>query len=120
MSDSVFIEKLLIRASHGVLEQERQEPQDFLLDISVTFDASIAGSSDHIVDTLDYGRLREIAQRILAGESRHLLEYLATKIAEEALAYPHAAEATVSIRKPGVYPDCVPGVSITRRKTSAA
>lgn len=120
MQDRVFIEGLLIRATHGVYEEERQEPQDFSLDISVSFDASVAGSSDDVADTLNYGRLREIAQRIFASEPRNLLEYLATKIAEEVLADPRAEEVTVRIKKPDIYADCVPGVSITRSKNPTA
>ena len=116
MSDRIFVEGLLVRALHGVHRHEHEEAQDFLLDMSAVFDISTAGTSDTISDTLDYDRLRDIALRAFAGASRHLLERLASQIAAEVLQDSRVVEITVTIRKPQVYPDCIPGISITRRQ----
>ena len=115
MSDRIFIEGLLLHGSHGLRARERRESQDFLVDISVAFDTVAAGASDKIKDTFDYGHLREVAKQVFAGTSCYLIERVASKIAAEILLDRRVAEVTVTIRKPHVYPDCVPGVSITRR-----
>ncbi len=115
MPDRIFIEGLLVRGSHGLHARERRESQEFLVDISVTIDAAAACASDTITDTVDYGRLREIATRVLAGDSCCLIERVASKMAAEVLLDRRVSETTITIRKPRVYPDCVPGISIARR-----
>jgi dihydroneopterin aldolase len=116
MSDRIFVEGLLIRAIHGDTPVERTEPQDFLVDISIAFDASVSGVSDKLRDTVDYGQLRDVAKRVFAGAPCNLLEHLASLIAAEVLGDARIVEATITIRKPHRFEDSVPGVSITRRQ----
>lgn len=116
MTDRVFIEGLRILAAHGVQEKEHREPQEFLLDISVVFDAAPASVSDKIADTVNYNYLREIALRVFAGPSRYLIERLASQIAAEILLDPRIHETSVTIRKTKLYPDCAAGLSITRSR----
>lgn len=114
MTDRIFIEGLRVQAAHGVRERERSDRQEFIVDISVQFDISRAEKSDALDDTYDYGLLRKIALEEFSGRPRYLIELLAARIADRVLEDVRALEATVTIRKTHIYPDCVPGVTVTR------
>ena len=116
MEDRIFIEQLRVRGIHGVHAHERNEPQDFSVDLSIVFDTSKAGATDALEDSFDYGHLRDVVHQVFAGKSCNLIERLAVVIACAILADKRIAEIVVTIRKMGAYDDCVPGVSITRRQ----
>jgi dihydroneopterin aldolase len=116
MPDRLFIERLAVRATHGVQEHEKKVAQDFLVDVSVVFDTRKAGVSDNLQDTVDYGPFRDIVHETLASEPCNLVEHLAAQIAQAILADERILETTVTIRKTSIYDDCVPGISITRRQ----
>jgi dihydroneopterin aldolase len=110
---------LRIEASHGAHEKERKASQEFIVDIAVEFDTSKAGTSDKLDDTYDYGLLRGIALEEFAERPRYLIERLAANIADRILEDARITEATVTIRKPHAYPDCVPCVTILRSRASS-
>ncbi len=113
--DRVFIEGLSIAGKHGVLEHERKLEQEFLLDISASFDAERAAESDELEDTVDYIPFRDIAREVIGSTPHYLIERIAAKIAERILLDSRIAEVTVTIRKPAVLASGVPGIQITRR-----
>lgn len=115
-TDRVFLERLSLRGKHGIRDHEREIEQEFLVDISVACDSRLAGSSDSLSDALDYSRFRSIAQEIVVNNSFFLIERLSEVIAMKILEDDRVAEVSVTIRKPAVYPDTVPGVSITRKR----
>lgn len=115
--DRVFIEGLSIAGKHGVLEHERRLEQEFLIDISATFDAAPAALSDEIADTVNYGRFRDIAKEVIQSQSYYLIERVAQLIADEILQDTRISEVTITVRKPAVLPSGVPGITITRSRT---
>lgn len=115
--DRVFIEGLSIAGKHGVQEHERRVEQEFVLDISATFDARPSAVSDSVEDTVDYVRFRDIAKKVIESETHYLIESIAQKIADEILQDIRIADVTITIRKPAVLPSGVPGISITRDRT---
>jgi len=114
--DRVFIEALSLKGKHGVGEHERATEQEFLIDIAAEFDAGKAASSDRLEDTVDYGRFRAIAASVVSGNSFFLIERLAGRIAEEVLTDKRITKVSVTVRKPAVYEDAVPGVTIVRTR----
>src|SRR3989344_6652322 len=114
--DTVFIEKLVLRGKHGVGEHERATEQEFLVDIAAEFDAGKAASSDRLEDAVDYGRFRAVAAAIVGGNSFFLIEQLAGRIAEEILTDNRITKVSVTVRKPAVYEDAVPGVTVVRTR----
>ena len=114
--DRVFIEGLSVAGKHGVQEHERRIEQEFVLDISATFDARKAAGTDKIDDTVDYVRFRDIVREIIENETHYLNEKIAQKIADRILEDERIVEVTIAIRKPAVLPSGVPGISITRRR----
>lgn len=114
--DKVFIEGLSLAGRHGVQEHERRVEQEFVFDISATFDARKAGKSDKIADTVDYSRFRDIVKEVVASGPHYLIEKIASEIADRILKDTRIKEVTVTIRKPAVLPSGVPGISITRKR----
>jgi 7,8-dihydroneopterin aldolase/epimerase/oxygenase len=88
---------------HGVLLEERLEPQPFEVDLILHADLGVASTSDALTDTADYGRLFERVREIVEGESFRLIEALAGAIASATLATtdPALVDAVeVRVRKP--------------------
>ena len=112
--DRVFIEGLSIAGKHGVLEHERKLEQEFVFDISASFDARVAATSDTLADTIDYIRFRDIVRDVIGNSPHYLIEKIATIIAERILEDKRIGEVTVTIRKPAVLASGIPGISITR------
>ena len=88
---------------HGVLLEERLEPQPFEVDLVLHADLAAASATDTLTDTADYADLFERVRGIVEGESFRLIEALAGAIATDALAAtdPALVDAVeVRVRKP--------------------
>ncbi|MBV8965133.1 MAG: dihydroneopterin aldolase, partial [Mycobacteriaceae bacterium] len=57
MTDRIELRGLTVRGHHGVLEHERRDGQNFVIDLTVWFDLDAAAASDDLADTLDYSDL---------------------------------------------------------------
>jgi dihydroneopterin aldolase len=97
--DRVLLEGMSFQGRHGVRAAERERPQEFRVDVEVDCDLGEAGRTDRIEDTVDYTRVRAIAEDVIEGESRNLLESLAAQIAERVLQLPKVAAVAVRIAK---------------------
>ena len=86
-------------AYHGVLEQEKQRGNTFLVDVSITVDDPQGMPSDDIQDTLDYRSVCAIVHREMQQPS-DLLEHVAWRI-KHALqeSFSQAREVTVKVAK---------------------
>ena len=85
---------------HGVFDFERREGQEFVIDLVVALDMRPAARSDDVADTVHYGELAEAVAAILSGEPVNLLETLAQRIADVALADARVARVEVTVHKP--------------------
>jgi dihydroneopterin aldolase len=91
---------LRVLGAHGALPEEKDRAQPFELDVDLTADLALAGRTDALVDTVDYGVVLAAVERVVAEERHRLLERLATRIADDVLALdPRITEVTVSVRK---------------------
>lgn len=98
--DNITIKSLKYRARHGYYDQEREDGNDFELDISASgfFKKSI--SHNDLSSTFDYERAHNIANRIMAGTSEKLIETLCFKIGENIFGqFTHIKKLSVSLRK---------------------
>ncbi|MCE5290037.1 MAG: dihydroneopterin aldolase [Nocardiaceae bacterium] len=123
MSDHIALRGLTVRGHHGVFEHERRDGQDFIVDITVWMDLSVAASTDDLDDTLDYGDLAQRAAAIIAGPPRDLIETVAAEIAAGVLADERVREVEVTLHKPSApipltFADVA--VTIRRARVSAA
>jgi dihydroneopterin aldolase len=100
VNDRIEVRGIEVMARHGALPHEKEEPQPFLVDLSVYLDLSMAGASDDLSDTIDYGRLAREAHDMVAGESHQLIEVVAERLAEKVLAEHGVVRVVVTVHKP--------------------
>jgi dihydroneopterin aldolase len=117
--DRIELRGLRIVGIHGVLAEEQARAQPFEVDLDLEADLAVAGRSDRLEDTIDYGALSEQVASVVQNERHALLERLAERIAETALADERVAAVTVTLRKlrPPVPVDlATAGVRIARQR----
>ena len=117
--DAIELRGLVAEGYCGALPEEQEHPQPLQVDLDVMLDLRGPGESDALEDTVDYGVLCAMVERIITTERFTLLERLATRIAEVALADERVDEVTVTVRKlePPVPQEIeTSGVRITRTR----
>jgi dihydroneopterin aldolase len=98
--DRIEIRGLRIVAAHGALAHEREIAQPFELDLDLEHDAVLAGGSDRLADTVDYGSVVTAAAAVVRDRSFLLLEALAQAVAGAVLGLdPRITVVEVSVRK---------------------
>ena len=100
MSDRIALTGLRVRGQHGVFDFERRDGQDFVVDVVLELDVSIAAASDELADTVDYGVLAQGLASVVEGEPVNLLETLAERLAAVCLADERVVAATITVHKP--------------------
>lgn len=98
--DLIEIRGLRVRGRHGVLESERRNGQDFLVDAVLGVDTRAAAAGDDLTRTVDYAALSERLAAVVAGEPVRLIETLADRLAVVCLADPAVREARITVHKP--------------------
>jgi dihydroneopterin aldolase len=93
---------LELHGFHGVLAEERREGQRFLVDVWLDPEGDAGASSDRIEDAVDYRDVVAIVQEVSDGRAYHLLEALATALADALLERLPVSLVRVRVRKPGV------------------
>jgi dihydroneopterin aldolase len=96
---SIEIRDIKVFAYHGVTTEEKQNGQEFLLDVELVLDEDKARIDD-ISATVDYA---EVAGAVagMATESRYnLIETLACDIVDNLLKLEGVKEASVTVKKP--------------------
>ena len=97
--DRVLLEGMAFQGRHGVRAAERDQPQEFRVDVEVDCDLREPGRTDRVEDTVDYRKLRTIVKEVIEGESQNLIETLATRIADRVLELEKVAGVEVRISK---------------------
>ncbi|MDP6863127.1 MAG: dihydroneopterin aldolase [Acidimicrobiales bacterium] len=98
-SDCIQLRGLRVVCIVGVLPEERQRPQPIELDIDIYTDLSIAGKSDDLADTVDYGAAAEAVSEICLSSQAQLLEHLAQRIADQLLLLTPVSAVAITIKK---------------------
>ena len=99
--DRISLRRLEVFAHHGVYEDEQQVGQTFLIDVDVWIDLSVAGTTDELSATIHYGELAMAIHERVAGERWDLIERVAERVADVALADLRVEQAEVTVHKPG-------------------
>ncbi len=98
-ADRIELHRLRAVGTHGALPEEQDRAQPFEVDVELDVDLGAAGRSDALADTVDYGELASRVAAVVTDEHHRLLERLAQRIAEIALADPRVESVTVTVRK---------------------
>ena len=118
-ADRIELRGLRASGLCGVLPEERDRAQPLEVDLDVVADLTKPGRTDDLVDTVDYGAICSIVERVITTERFDLLERLAERIAEVVLADEGVAEVEVAVRKlrpPVPQQLATSGVRITRSR----
>lgn len=98
--DLIRLTGVRARGHHGVLEHEKRDGQDFLVDVVMAVDLARAGTSDDLAHTVHYGEVAADVVAVVEGEPRDLIETVAEQIAARVLARPLVEEVEVTVHKP--------------------
>lgn len=115
--DRIHIRDLVVRGILGINPDERENPQDILVNVTLGTDTSLAAASDDIEDAVNY---KTITKRVIAhleqGEPM-LVERVAQEIADICLQDERVSQVEVMVDKPGAlrFARSV-GISITRSR----
>jgi dihydroneopterin aldolase len=98
--DQIALTGLTVFGRHGVYAHERENGQEFTIDLRLQLALADAAASDDVADTVHYGELAEKVAAVVAGEPVNLIETLASRIADVALADPRVHFVSVTVHKP--------------------
>ena len=99
--DKIFIRDLARRCIIGIYPEERREKQDIVINVEMRTDLRAAGASDDLGDTVDYKSIKKAILKLVEGSKFQLIESLAERIAEIALANEKVESVVVTIDTPG-------------------
>ena len=99
MPDTIEIRRLRVSTHIGVPDEERAASQTLLVTIRMTPSQNFDGLADEISRTIDYYQVSLEIQSLAAARPRHLIETLATDIADHLLGNHPLSHVAVSIEK---------------------
>ncbi|WP_240756876.1 dihydroneopterin aldolase [Roseicella aquatilis] len=114
----VFVRGLALQARLGVHPHEKAAPQRVVIGVELAVQDDAAPFSigaDDFRRVVDYERVVKAARAVAASGHTLLVETLAERIAEAALADPRVLRARITVEKPDAFPDAASvGVVIER------
>jgi dihydroneopterin aldolase/2-amino-4-hydroxy-6-hydroxymethyldihydropteridine diphosphokinase len=94
---TIGVHGLRARGFHGVLPEEREQGQDFLVDATLEVGSP---ATDDLSRTADYGALAERLAAAVAADPVDLIETLAQRLLAICLETPLVQAATITVHKP--------------------
>ncbi len=100
LSDAIILKGIRIPGYHGVLPEEQERGQVFVVDVTLWRSLSQPGQDDSLDSTTDYGRLAEAVYRQVADEQHQLIERVADRVARLVLETVEVQKVEVTVHKP--------------------
>jgi dihydroneopterin aldolase len=115
MTDEIRLRGLRAFAHHGVFDHERENGQEFIVDLDVRI--PLGGLNDDVNNTINYGTLADDVMAAVSSEPVDLIETVAERIAAVVLGH-GAHSVRVELHKPSA-PISVPfdDVSVVIERT---
>lgn len=82
MSEAIEIKGIRGFGYHGLFEDERENGQEFLVDLFLNMDLRKSGNSDLVEDTVNYASVCDLVLGAIVGPPVALIEKLASRIAD--------------------------------------
>lgn len=98
--DAIALNGLTAYGYHGVLDHERRNGQQFVVDLTISLPLDGPGRSDDVADTVNYAEVADKVAGIIQGEPVDLLETLAARISRTVLSDERILEVEVTVHKP--------------------
>ncbi|SOC56322.1 dihydroneopterin aldolase [Ornithinimicrobium cerasi] len=99
-TDEIRLLGVAARGHHGVLEHERRDGQDFVVDVVLQVDLAPAGRTDELRRTVNYAEVAAEVVEVVTGPAHDLIETVAADIADRVLARPLVEQVEVTVHKP--------------------
>lgn len=118
MSDTIWLSGITAHARHGVFDFERENGQEFTIDVGYEYDTRAAARTDSIAVAISYADVAAAVHAALTSDPVALIEALAESLARAVLAFEGIDAVTVVVHKPHA-PLAVPfsDVTLTIRRT---
>ena len=99
--DCISIKNLEVFSKHGVYEEENRLGQKFAIDIELYLNTRVAGVSDDIDKSVDYGKVCHFVNAFMRGHTYKLIETAAERLAEDILIeFPLVSHLNITVKKP--------------------
>ncbi len=98
---TIHIRDLALRCVIGIFPEERTKKQDVMINVSMDCEIPRAAETDSIEDAVDYKSINKDIITMVEASEYQLIETLAERIADIALARDHVERVRVSVDKPG-------------------
>lgn len=117
MTDVVRLTGLRATGFHGVFAHEKREGQEFVVDVVLEGDLSVAGRSDRLEDTVNYAVVADLAH----DHHRPLLDLIEALADGDCLSPDRVASVEVTVAKPAApIPHSFADVSVTIQRRHPA
>ena len=100
MTDRIKLTGIEVFAFHGVLTEEQERGQIFVVDVELSLDLADAASSDDLSSTVHYGELAQAVHDRVKDERWDLIERVAGRVADLVLEDSRVEGVEVTIHKP--------------------
>lgn len=115
--DKILLTDLRLQGILGIEPEERQHPQEILVNVTAYADIRAAARSDDIADAVNYAAMAERIRQHVATGAPLLVERLAEEIAGIILAEFNVTKVRVRVEKPAALPQArTVGVEIKRHR----
>ncbi len=116
-ADRITVRGLRAHGYHGVLTDERQTGQVFVVDAVLELDTGAAAERDELSRTVDYAALAQRLAAVVAGPPVDLIETLAARLAAVCLDDERVTATEITVHKPHAPVDVpVEDVAVTIRR----
>ncbi len=105
----LVVKNLTFRSRVGYFDFEREIGNDIEIDLFFRTDLALAGRTDRLQDTLDYGPASQIVEEVMRGEPVRLIETLLARIGTNLMnCFPEVSHLEVRLRKikPPIHAKC--------------
>ena len=100
-TDKIIIKGLKIFAYHGVNPEEKQDGQNFILDIVCYTDFSYAAVTDDLNQTVSYAKIIKTATKAFCEKSYDLIEAAANAVTQKIFdEYEKIKKIDITLKKP--------------------
>lgn len=100
MSDVISLTGLRAFGHHGVLPEERENGQFFVIDVRAWLDTRAAAAGDDLNATLNYAALADAIVADVAQNPVNLIETLAERLARLTLSFYLVERVEITVHKP--------------------
>ncbi len=98
--DKIIMSGMTFYGYHGVLPQERELGQQFVVDVELKLNLRLAGESDDPDKTVSYADVYEVVRQVVTGAPSKLIETVAESITGKLLQQFAVQQVLVRVKKP--------------------